>query len=60
MHIDLASSGYVAAHCSYLPVVLLESAQDLLTDEPLVWLEGLELAHESGLNADVSLLYCQR
>ena len=60
MHIDLASSNYVATRSSDLPLIVLKSAQDLLTDEPLVWLEGLELADESRLNANVSLLYCQR
>jgi hypothetical protein len=37
----------------------LESAQDLLPDEPLLWLEGLELGYESRFNTDVSLLYHQ-
>jgi hypothetical protein len=37
----------------------LEDAEDLLSDEPLFWLEGLELPNVSWLDADVLLLYCQ-
>jgi hypothetical protein len=35
----------------------LKSAQDLLADESLLWLESLELGHISRLDTDVSLLY---
>jgi len=37
----------------------LESAQYLLADEPLLWLESLELGHISRLDTDVSFLYHQ-
>jgi hypothetical protein len=70
MHVSMRT-GASQIDCSFLHTTIyvsaispcqvgkLESAQNLLTDEPLLWLESLELGYKSRLNTDVSLLYHQ-
>jgi hypothetical protein len=52
LHKTTSASGLATPLCAKD----LESAQNLLADEPLLWFESLELGHEPRLNTDVSFL----
>jgi hypothetical protein len=56
--VECSISAYASAtvYMTSLYLNRLESAKDLLADEPLLRLEGLELANISWLDTDVPLL----